>query len=247
MELYMELDRIPDDSYKTQREYVFLKRRNQSNETTILKFSTLPNIFCAQADGRWWHDHRTPAGIMITSNALGHFVYSRAGITIMQDKDKILALENAMRTIDNAYEGTSGKKASKLKHCPATFLIPIQEGESSPLRETSDFRKYSSDHYQGYFHTDHLIPSVFFTKDKDPHSLKLYEDLTFRYIYDPLADPGEHAELMTGVQAGWYDVKRNMDRLPAFADPENIADLPPVIRGRLATWLDQRLKERVKP
>jgi hypothetical protein len=20
----------------------------------------LPNVFCAQADGRWWHDHRTP-------------------------------------------------------------------------------------------------------------------------------------------------------------------------------------------
>lgn len=51
-------------SLHTQREHVFLRRLE--NET--LKFSTLPNIFCAQGDGRWWHDHRTPGDIMITSN-----------------------------------------------------------------------------------------------------------------------------------------------------------------------------------
>lgn len=247
LELYMEVDNVKDDTYQTQREYVFLKQVSEGKVSKVLKFSTLPNIFCAQADGRWWHDHRTPAGIMITSNALGHFVYSRAGSSIMQEKDKVQALENAMRTINNAYKGSLRRKGAKLKHCPATFLIPLEEGASSPLRETSDFRKYSPEHYQGYFHTDHLIPSVFFTKDKNPKSLKLYEDLTFRYIYDPLVDPSEHAELMTGVQATWYDVRRNMDRLPAFADPESIAELSPVIRGKLATWLDQRLKERVNP
>jgi hypothetical protein len=246
LELYMEVDKIEDDTYQTQREYVFLRRIGEDSKPKILKFSTLPNIFCAQGDGRWWHDHRTPGGIMITSNALGHFVYSRAGVAIMQDKDKVLALENAMRTINNAHKGISGNKSSRLKHCPATFLIPIQDGETSPLKETSDFRKYSPDHYQGYFHADHLIPSVFFTKDRDPKSLKLYDNLTFRYIYDPSADPDEHAELMTGVQASWYDVKRNMDRLPDSANPENASTFSPAVRGRLAKWLDQRLKDRLE-
>jgi hypothetical protein len=72
LELYMEIDHIDDDTFRTQREYVFF-RTGQPGVERLLKFSTLPNVFCAQADGRWWHDHRTPGGIMITSNALGHF------------------------------------------------------------------------------------------------------------------------------------------------------------------------------
>jgi hypothetical protein len=163
LELYMEIDPIEDDTFRTQREYVFLKKSQAARESKLLKFSTLPNVFCAQADGRWWHDHRTPGGIMITSNALGHFIYSRSGTANIQEKEKILALEHAMRTINNAYRGPS---RGKIKHCPATFLLPIKDGEISPLREGSEFRKYSADHYQGYFHTDHLIPSVFFTKER---------------------------------------------------------------------------------
>jgi len=246
LELYIEIDKIQDDTYRTQREYVFLRRVGEDGQSKILKFSTLPNIFCAQGDSRWWHDHRTPGGIMITSNALGHFVYSRAGVATLQDREKIGALENAMRTINNAYRQTSKRISSKMKHCPATFLVPIRDGEISPLKETSDFRKFSPDHYEGYFHTDHLIPSVFFTKDRDPKQLKLYDNLTFRYIYDPNADPQEHGELMTGIEANWYDVKRNMDRLPDFADPEKGLNFSPAIRGRLAKWLEQRLKDRLE-
>jgi len=243
LELYMELDRIDDDTFRTQREYLFLRKSGAAN-SKLLKFSTLPNIFCAQADGRWWHDHRTPGGVMVTSNALGHFIHSRTGtIPSLQEKEKILALEHAMRTINNAYRGPA---RSRLKHCPATFLLPIKDGETSPLREGSDFRKYSADHYQGYFHADHLIPSVFFTKERDPRELKLYDNLTFRYIFDPTADANEHAELMTGVDATWYEAKMNMDRLPDYADPETEATFSEKTRGRLAQWLEQRLTERLQ-
>jgi hypothetical protein len=65
MMLYMELPQLADDSYHIQSEYVFLRGIGQ-DKSKILKFSTLPNVFCAQGDGRWWHDHRTPGGIMIT-------------------------------------------------------------------------------------------------------------------------------------------------------------------------------------
>jgi hypothetical protein len=125
-------------------------------------------------------------------------------------------------------------------------LVPIKDGEISPLREGSEFRKYSADHYQGYFHADHLVPSVFFAKERDPKALKLYEDLTFRYIYDPAADAEEHAELMTGIDATWYEAKGNMDRLPDYADPETEATFSEKTRGRLAQWLEQRLKERLE-
>ena len=244
MELYMEIEPIRDDTYRTQREYVFLRLPHQDDPSTILSFSTLPNIFCSHGDGRWWHDHRTPGGILITSNALGHFAYSRKKSSNLETKDKLKHLENAMRTINNAYKGGPNQKA-KLKHCPATYLIPNKEGEASPLWETSSFRNYSADHYEGYFHTDHLIPSVYFKKDRDPKELKRYDSLTFRYIYDPEADPEEHAELMTGIKTKAYDLKRNMDRLPEFVDPERVSDFSAPVRGRLAQWLEQRLKHRL--
>lgn len=239
LELYMEIERIEDDTFHTQREFVFL-RQNEKGKPRILKFSTLPNVFAAQGDGRWWHDHRTPGGIMITSNALGHFMYSRPPRATLDENTKMWALENAMRTINNAYRGDSRVTGKKKKHCPATYLLPAHENEESPLRDTSDFKKYSADHYQGFFHTDHLIPSVFFRKEPNPAKLKLYHDLTFRYIYDPAADPQEHADLMTGTDATWYDVKRNMDRLPSFVEPEKISTLSLPLRARLARWLAER-------
>ncbi|MEK6405969.1 MAG: hypothetical protein AABN34_03285 [Acidobacteriota bacterium] len=246
LELYMEMDRIDDDTIHTQREYVFLRRQGADAEVELLKFSTLPNVFCAQGDGRWWHDHRTPGGIMTTSNALGHFVHSRVGAAGLQEKDKVWALENAMRTIHNAHHGR--KKSGKARGsalCPATRLVPLAEGEVSPLRDSSEFRKFSPDHYEGYFHTDHLIPSVFFTAKADEKQIKLYDNLTFRYIFDPEEEPVDHAELMTGVNATWYDVRRNMDRLPDFVNPEKKLDFSAVARGRLANWLEGRLNERL--
>jgi hypothetical protein len=118
MEVYMQVA-VADDSFHTQREYVYLRR----SESVVLKFSTLPNIFCAQGDGRWWHDHRTPGGIMITSNALGHFMYARSKKATLESSECTWALENAMRTISNAQPNPSGGK-TRFAHCPATSLVP---------------------------------------------------------------------------------------------------------------------------
>lgn len=240
LELYMEIDRIDDNTYHTQREYVFLRRVSEGTPS-LLKFSTLPNIFCAQGDRRWWHDHRTPGGLMVTSNALGHFMYCR-GRGQLDAPAKIWALENAMRTINNAY---SGSRKGAPKFCPATNLVPAGTDESSPLKPTSELVKYSVDHYEGYFHTDHLIPSVYFEPKQRKEPPPRYADLTFRYIYDESADPEEHRELMTGIKANWYDVKRNMDRLPDFVNPEKQNALTDKARGRLAQWLEQRMRSRM--
>jgi hypothetical protein len=238
IELYMQV-RVPDDTYHADREYVFLRRPDNS----VLKFSTLPNIFCPQGDGRWWHDHRTPGGLMITSNALGHFVYTRTKKAELDATTCTSALEQAMRTIANARKDPSDG-TSKYAHCPATFLVPRGGADPSPLRPTSEFINDSPDHYAGYFHTDHLIPSVFFQKERDPKIIKKYEDLSFRYIFDGSADPEGHAELMVGTPAKWYDVKRNMDRIPDFSDPEATTTLDRQTRGRLSRWLEERIRSR---
>ena len=238
MELYMQV-RIKDDTFHTEREYVFLRRPDNS----VLKFATLPNIFCAQGDGRWWHDHRTPGGIMITSNALGHFTYARSRKADLDQGSCASALEQAMRTIANARKDPSDGK-NKFAHCPATFLVPRQENDPTPLKPTSDFAGNSPDHYGGYFHTDHLIPSVFFQRDRDPKLLVKYDDLSFRYIFDGEQDAEGHAELMRGTPAKWYDVKANMNRLPDFADPEETTMAEPSVRGRLTRWLEERIRSR---
>jgi hypothetical protein len=245
LELYMEVEPVNDDTILPQREYVFLRTPERESESKLLKFATLPNVFCAQGDGRWWHDHRTPGGVMITSNALGHFEYYRNPERTIGEKEKTHALDNAMRTINNAYG--NDKKTRGLAHCPATRLVALAEGEGTPIREASDLHKYSPSHYEGFFHTDHLIPSVFFSKERDPKELTLYSDLSLQYIYDSVGDPVDHKELMTGTETSWYDVKRNLDRLPDFVDPEKTATLTGPQRGRLVRWLEGRLKERLVP
>ncbi|MDX6612850.1 MAG: hypothetical protein QOD75_2036 [Blastocatellia bacterium] len=239
LELYMEVEPIDDDMIVPQREYVFLRTGPQ----TFLKFGTLPNVFCAQGDGRWWHDHRTPGGIMITSNALGHFELTRAGSSEITIKEKTHGLDNAMRTIKNAYGNE--KKIKGLTHCPATRLVAREQKEEPPIREASDLHPYSPSHYHGFFHTDHLVPSVFFSKERDPKLIPEYDDLSFRYIYDPIGDPDDHKELMTGEKATAYEVKRNMDRLPDFLDPEIPLKFTSKFDGRIGRWLADRIAQRL--
>lgn len=240
LELYMEIDRINDDSYHTQREWLFLRRQTDGQQT-YLKFSTLPNIFCAQGDRRWWHDHRTPGGLMVTSNALGHFMYAR-GKGQLEPTATTWALENAMRTINNAHRGS---KTAAMRFCPATNLVSRRPDETTPLKATSDLAVMSADHYEGFFHTDHLIPSVYFQPKIPTTAPQRYDDLTLRYIYDGAADPEEHAELMTGLPATIYEAKRDMDRLPDFVDPQSKMPFDPKAKARLADWLEKRMRDRL--
>ncbi len=242
LELYMEVPEVPDDTIVPQREYVFLRMADAA-KSKFLKFATLPNVFCAQGDRRWWHDHRCPGGVMITSNALGHDLYSRSGRLAIDDAKKVEGVEQAMRTINNAYREKPSKRAGALKHCPATFLVA--KGDKAEPALKKDLASYSADHYEGYFHTDHLLPSVFFKPDRDPQDLHLYKDLSLRYIFDPQTDPDDHKELVAGTPSSWYEVKRNLDRLPSLSDPETVSELTPKIQGQLKNWAAHRLKQRM--
>jgi hypothetical protein len=124
-------------------------------------------------------------------------------------------------------------------------LILRNSEEPHPLPSTSNFVNFSPRRYSGFFHTDHLIPAVFFSPDKDPKICPIYDDLSFDYIWDAIADPGDHRELMTGTPATWYDVRRNMDRLPDWVNPENTAQYSVKLRAQLASWLDGRLRDRL--
>jgi hypothetical protein len=242
MELYMEIPSVHDDTIHTQREYVFL-RGIHGDARKIVKFSTLPNVFCAQGDGRWWHDHRTPGGVMITSNALGHFAHARASTRSISGAEKVAALENAMRTINNAFR--PGRKNSGLKHCPITWLHTRGPDEEMIVRPTTELSGFSPNRYSGFFHTDHLIPSVFFHAERDRKEIPTYDDLDLRYIHDGSTDTQAHVELMAGESCGWYEVQQGLNRLPDFVNPEKTKDLSEKERGRLARWAEDRLKGRL--
>ena len=135
---------------------------------------------------------------MITSNALGHFMHCQSP---KNPQDTKRALKQAMDTIQNAHQ-EPGKKKPGL---PATRLVKCPMGPKSPLSDDPRYNSYSADVYEGYFHTDHLIPSVFFDGSKPT---KVYSDLDFSYIYDP--ENPEHAELTRGEITDWYSVKNEI-------------------------------------
>jgi hypothetical protein len=58
-----------------------------------------------------------------------------------------------------------------------------------------------------------------------------------------LCRAGIHAALPE-THATWYDIKRNIDRLPDFVDPERTTTMDRPTRGRLTNWLKNRLKQR---
>lgn len=231
MELYLEC-RVNDDEILQQREYVYLSKETVDGARSLLKFGTLPNIFCAQADKRWWHDHRTPGAIMITSNALGHFLHTRAG---KGAPDTTYGLKMALLTIQNAHGGSG-----KLKDITATRLTPRPESEPSPFAQDKTFGQYSARRYAGRFHTDHLLPSCFFTSDVPQYRP---DDLDFSYIHDT-SDP-DHQELVAGRQATWYEIRdeiwirqgHNLQHDITFSQEDRRASY---------VWLESRLNARCK-
>ena len=146
---------------------------------------------------------------MITSNSLGHFMHCQSP---KNPHDTSRALKQAMGTILNAHQ-----EARKKPGLPATRLVPCPAGEASPLAGDPQYGHHSSRVYEGYFHTDHLIPSVFFDGSKPK---TLFRDLDLSYIHD--ATNPEHDELVRGEPTDWYTVKGEIwmrDGAPARAGP----------------------------
>ena len=229
MELYVGAQ-VEDDTILEQHEYVYLAKTINARRT-FLKFATLPNLFCAQGDRRWWHDHRTPGGIMITSNALGHFMHC---LTAEPEPDRRRALKQAMMTIQNAHR--SNKRGFKQ---PATELVPRGEGEASPLEGTA-FGQFSPCRYQGYFHTDHLISSVFFQK-RQP--IQIFEDLGLTYMHNP--DEEDYDELMGGEVTNAYTI-RSQVWLPDGKDLARDFTFEKTERDEAHRWLESRVWARCR-
>ncbi len=94
--------------------------------------------------------------------------------------------------------------------------------------------------YQGYFHTDHLIPSVFFQKGQPTH---LFEDLGLAYMHDQRED--DYEELMGGELTNAYTVRSEV----WLSDGKDLAKdftFEKAERDEAHRWLESRLWARCR-
>ena len=135
-------------------------------------------------------------------------------------------------TIQNAHR--SGKRGLKQ---PATELVPRDEGKVSPLEGTA-FDQFSPCRYQGYFHSDHLIPSVFFQKGQPTH---VFEDLGLTCMHD--RDEEDYDELMGGEVTNAYTIRSEM-WLPDGKDLARDFSFEKAERDEAHRWLESRVWAR---
>ena len=113
------------------------------------------NYFSAQADRRWWNDHRIPAGLALSMNSVGHMVKSTIQSQAVSDLERRLntecgeradskldsldkALRMAMMTIDRAAETSSGRATLALATSGPRFCasMPHRAAASSGRQES---------------------------------------------------------------------------------------------------------------
>ncbi len=151
------------------------------------------NLFAAQGDGRWWHDHRIPGGVAFSMNSVGHMARRLAEDAIRvnpklaeratqmpTEQLERWALPLAMRTIATAARG----------RIPGTWLLPrpggpagSPEAEGRRLAVLGSLAAHDEDEYGGRYHTDQTIPAEYFDPSPDrPAGLKDH-GLYFTYFY----------------------------------------------------------------
>jgi len=150
------------------------------------------NWFGAQADQRWWHDHRIPGGVGLSMNSVGHMARRLAEEAIKRNsslaaelasvqRDKLVtwALPVAMRTILTASGGAH----------PGTRLkdrgdVPLPEGmtEEDRNRALHSLCPFNEDEYFGWYDTDATILPEYFEPQHE-RSRKTELTLPFTYLH----------------------------------------------------------------
>jgi hypothetical protein len=182
-------------------------------EGSAFRWDAGVNYFSAQGDRRWWHDHRIPGGMALSVNSVGHMVKSAHLANAMMEirqtvgasegdwiHSKVSSLEQAlvwaMQTIDRATSTPSGK---------ATELLPLSEDDKESLQSVPcslppDIAGKNYCEYQGFYHTDVTLPSVYFKADVDRSPNQQPLALDFTYLFDDSIENLAFLTTGTGLQ-----------------------------------------------
>lgn len=208
LQLYLLLEEVETDSIYL--DVIELEVPVQAGRRAAIRWDVGVNYFCSQADRRWWHDHRIPAGMAFSMNSVGHMVHSRRlknelgalEKSLLDDVDskdaKMISLHEAlafaMRTIKGAGNTISG---------PATLLRPSKEGcQRTSLNQPlpNDLCPFDHSGYEGFYHTDETLPACYFLADVErPTDVKV-RPLDFSYLYDNRLDNPSYARMGPGLR-----------------------------------------------
>jgi hypothetical protein len=210
------------------------------------------NVFAAQGDKRWWHDHRIPGGIALSINSVGHMVKSGLLAKAMGAFDNMLgiepsvsarqplnslgdALELAMRTIANASNAVSGP-ATQLLHAPADAT-----GEGSIQFRSKQLAGKDHDQYVGWYHTDVTVPSEYFRPDVTRSTDIQRKVLDFTYLFDAAIDNPDHITMGLGRPIREpYGAVVDFRSEPPRSRKFNEAEIDIVENSRLARALERK-------
>ncbi len=189
---------------------IFLEQPGK--QLTCWKWVAGVNYFSAQADKRWWQDHRIPAGMAFSVNSVGHMAKAGRLTQALYHLEQAMgsappdfrnpkiesletALEMAMRTIDLASEAPSGRATSLLS-------LPEKSDDSLPCPVKLPTFLQGKDYcrYRGLYHTDVTLPAAYFRPDVDrPADLPVHT-LDFTYLFDQSLDNPDHLLMGRGLQ-----------------------------------------------
>jgi hypothetical protein len=151
------------------------------------------NIFAAQGDGRWWHDHRIPGGIAFSMNSVGHMARKLAEVAMRRNPPLAVkaarlpmeqletwALPLAVRTIDTASRGRIPGTWLLARDPAAAGAVEVEERRRLVLGGLSG---YNEDCYRGKYHTDQTVPAAYFDPGPDRPGGLPDHDLYFTYLH----------------------------------------------------------------
>ncbi len=170
-------------------------------EQRFWKFTFSVDFFGSQGDGRWWHDHRSPGGLLFTANSVGHMRLYRELYEGKEADQAEWVMQSAMKTIDDAADTPWGP-ATWLKPLgpdghPVVASIPCPFAQPVGLKAELSTRDWTR--YGGYLHSDHSVRPEFFDPRAAPSGEILRREhlQDFTYLYDRRTR--DHAKFM-GVE-----------------------------------------------
>lgn len=200
MSMYLDVE-VQPDQYNYDAEFCDLGIQS-GGRLTARRFGALTSIFLAQGDKRWWRDHRGPGGIIVSTNSVGHYAYRAHNLLegaplLPAHSGQMLSLAKA--TIKDSFQGDL-----RVNPHPATWLKSVPGSV-----DKSDDRQYN-----GWYHTDHLIPRVYFDErqSRATDSLTFYDDLDFSYIHDH--EDSMFRDLFLGTETRLRDVRPTLMMYP---------------------------------
>jgi hypothetical protein len=218
------------------------------------RFTFSVDFFGAQGDGRWWHDHRCPGGLLFTANSVGHMRRYREWYDKKQKNQADWVLQTAMLTIAESAPTKWGHatwlRSLDDKGQPVAYEVACPFSKEHVLNKRLEKKDWTK--YAGWLHTDHSIRPEFFHEAPEPpgevRSKEYLQD--FLYLYDASAKDhirfieGERVseeevrEVLAGLPHEWKEV-HNRQRRQRFAGEPEPQPTPPDAAKRIAELLDR--------